>query len=168
MITENTVFHRCFFLQRNLPTASSEGDDSPSEVLISFQRNDGCVPLCGGLIAEKDRGGGGHGRKTVRAVVFLQRISVGGKIVVNDARNGVKGKVYRGKPVDDPTYNKLADDVVLSSLNYRIKKSRSKQRKKKYEPLIKALNEVSIFNSKVKKKINRGKKALARLFKKKK
>lgn len=74
-------------------------------------------------------------------------------------------QVHRGKVVDDPTYNKLADDVVTSSLNYRIKKSSSEQRKKKYEPIIKALNEVSLFNSKIKKKINRGKKALAKLFK---
>lgn len=75
-------------------------------------------------------------------------------------------RVHRGKVIDDPTYNKLADDVVESSINYRIKKSSSEQRKKKYEPLIKALNEISIFNSGIKKKINKGKNALFKLFKK--
>lgn len=77
-------------------------------------------------------------------------------------------QVHRGKVIDDPTYNKLADDVVTSSLTYKIAKSRSDQRKKRYKAPIKALNKMSDVSYNIRKKIKKGKKALAKLFKKKK
>ncbi len=77
-------------------------------------------------------------------------------------------QVHRGKVIDDPTYNKLADDVVAYSLKYKLAKNKSDQRKKKYKTPIKVLNKMSYTSYNIRKKIKKGKKALAKLFKKKK
>lgn len=76
--------------------------------------------------------------------------------------------VHRGKVVDDPTYNKLRKDVIESTIKYKYAKNKSDQRKKKYKAPIKALNKMSDVSYNIKKKIKKGKKALAKLFKKKK
>lgn len=73
---------------------------------------------------------------------------------------------HRGKVIDDPTYNKLRKDIVESSIKYKYAKNKSDQRKKKYKAPIKALNKMSDVNYNIRKKINRGKKAIAKLFKK--
>lgn len=73
---------------------------------------------------------------------------------------------HRGKVIDDPTYNKLRKDIVESSIKYKYAKNKSDQRKKKYETPIRVLNKMSDVNYNIKKKINRGKKAIAKLFKK--
>ena len=72
----------------------------------------------------------------------------------------------KGKDVNDPTYNKLADDVWESQFKYGRAKKKSDKRKKIYDKTaIKALNAVSNASYKGKKAIQ---KQLNKLKKKKK
>lgn len=76
--------------------------------------------------------------------------------------------MHKGKEVKDPAYRKLGRDTFSSSVNYKFAKEKSDKRKKKYEAPIRVLNKASDINYNIKKKIKKGKKAIARFFKGKK
>lgn len=77
--------------------------------------------------------------------------------------------MVKGKKINDKVYNKLTDDAVRSSYAYANEKYKSDKRKKKYEAVpIKALNTLSMASHTVKKNVEKGKKKIAKLFKKKK
>lgn len=78
--------------------------------------------------------------------------------------------IVGGKKVgNDPVYRKLSNDAFKSYHNYGIEKYRSDKRKKIYEStVLKALNSLSSTSHNIRNSINKGKNAIANLFKKKK
>lgn len=60
---------------------------------------------------------------------------------------------YKGKDVNDPTYNKLKNDAGIKSLEYARNEYRSNKRKKRYSGTINFLNKTADVHYKAKNKV---------------